>query len=71
MNIYDLHHLSTQERSFSYFYKKEKRDANGNARFRVWVIDPQGGQIYERIFKQYESLLSESILNFIKTEVLK
>ena len=38
---------------YSYFFKREKSDVNGNSRYRVWIIDPDGGVVYEKIVKAY------------------
>lgn len=64
---HELKSLVIDCEKLSYFYTKEKRDVNGNARFRVYIIDPDGA-VYERIFKCYESRLPEAIKHFIKQE---
>lgn len=48
-----------------YFYTKEKRDVNGNSRFRVYIIDPDAPMVYERIFKCYESQIPECVAVFV------
>ena len=52
-----------------YFYTKEKRDINGNSRYRVYIMDPDAPVIYERVFKCYESQISEYIADFVSSEV--
>jgi hypothetical protein len=52
--------------SILYFYIREKNDVNGNARFRVYVIDPGAPAVYETIFKCYESQLSERVKRFME-----
>ena len=51
--------------AIQYFYTKEKRDVNGNSRFRVYIMDPDAPVIYERIFKCYESQIPECVAVFV------
>ena len=51
--------------AIQYFYTKEKRDINGNSRFRVYIMDPDAPIIYERIFKCYESQIPECVAVFV------
>ena len=51
--------------AIQYFYTKEKRDVNGNSRFRVYILDPDTPVIYERIFKCYESQIPECVAVFV------
>lgn len=51
--------------AIQYFYTKEKRDINGNSRFRVYIMDPDAPVIYERIFKCYESQIPECVAVFV------
>ena len=55
MNIYDLKTIVIDCNRYSYFYKREKNDVNGNPRFRVWLLDPDNIAIYEKVIKCYES----------------
>jgi hypothetical protein len=50
----------------SYFYTKEKPDQNGNTRFRVYIIDPDGSAVYETTCKTYEPLICDHVRNFIE-----
>lgn len=55
MNIYDLKTIVIDCNRYSYFYKREKNDVNGNPRFRVWLLDPDNIAVYEKTIKCYES----------------
>ena len=52
--------------AIDYFYTKEKKDVNGNSRYRVYIIDPEAPAVYEKIFKCYESEISERVHAFIE-----
>ena len=52
--------------AIDYFYTKEKKDVNGNSRYRVYIIDPEAPAVYEKIFKCYESEISERVKYFIE-----
>ncbi len=60
LNTVVVDHIAIQ-----YFYTKEKRDVNGNSRFRVYILDPDAPVIYERIFKCYESQIPECVAVFV------
>ena len=55
MNIYDLKTIVIDCNRYSYFYKREKNDVNGNPRFRAWLFDPDNIAVYEKVIKCYES----------------
>jgi len=63
---HDLKTVVVDGISINYFYTKEKRDVNGNGRFRVYVIDPAAPAVYEKIFKTYEGLLAERVRAFVE-----
>ena len=52
--------------AIDYFYTKEKKDVNGNSRYRVYIIDPEAPAVYEKIFKCYENEISERVKYFIE-----
>lgn len=66
---HDLKTVVINHVAINYFYTREKNDVNGNPRYRVFIIDPDGGAVYERIFKTY--CVESSIVNFIEKEVAK
>lgn len=64
-----IHHMKTiivNGLSFSYFYTKEKPDQNGNARFRVHIIDPDAPAVYEIICKTYETFICDHVRKFVE-----
>ena len=66
MKMHDLKSIVIGGNCFSFFYLREKNDVNGNARFRVYIIDPDGPAVHETIFKCYESQLSERVSAYIE-----
>ena len=73
IKTHDLKTLVINGISFNYFYKKEKNDYCGNPRYRVWIIDPDGPAVYERIFTTYclESTLANYIENYLEEDLKK
>lgn len=69
MKTHDLKSVVIGGNEFSYFYTREKNDINGNPRFRVYIIDPDGPVVHETIFKCYESQISECAKTFITTKI--
>lgn len=63
-----LKYLIIDNIEIKYFYKREKRDINGNSRFRVYIIDPEAPAVYETIFKCYESQIPECVKMYIERE---
>lgn len=66
---HDLKTVVINHMAINYFYTREKNDVNGNPRYRVYIIDPEGPAVYERIFKTY--CVESSIVNFIERELAK
>ena len=66
MNIYDLKTIVIDCNRYSYFYKREKNDVNGNPRFRVWLLDPDNIGVYENVIKCYESQIHGYLEEIIK-----
>ena len=62
--IHDLKTIVIDHESINYFYTREKNNVNGNPRFRVYIIDPDGSAVYEKIFCTYH--LESSIKNFLE-----
>lgn len=67
--IHDLKTVVVNHISVNYFYTREKNDVNGNPRFRVYIIDPEGDAVYETIFKTYEGLIKDHVIMFIEKGV--
>ena len=66
MKTHNLKTIITNGLSINYFYTKEKADKNGNPRFRVYIIDPDGPAVYETICKTYESLICDHVRAFVE-----
>lgn len=62
-----LHKVTAHGVTIHYFYTKEKRDRNGNSRYRVFMIDFETNFIYERIFTTYESQIAAVIMANIES----
>ena len=63
---HDLKTVVSDHIAINYFYRKEKRDVNGNPRFRVYIMDPDAPIVHETIFKTYEGLISSHVLAFVE-----
>ena len=61
---HDLKTVVVNHIAFNYFYTREKNDVNGNPRYKVYIIDPDGPAVYERIFKTYS--VEDSIKNYLE-----
>ena len=66
MRMHEMKTTVVNGQYIGFFYTKEKADKNGNARFRVFVMDPDGGAVYETIIKTYEALLCDHVRKFIE-----
>ena len=66
MKTHELNTVIVDHIAYDYFYSKEKKDINGNSRFRVYIIDPDAPAVYETIFKCYESQIKEYVIMFIE-----
>ena len=66
----DLKNVVVNGISYNYFFKGEKCDSCGNPRYRVFIIDPDGPAVYERIFTTYclESTLANYIENYLEED---
>ena len=66
MKIHDLKTVIIDNIEYNYFYIREKNDSNGNPRYRVYIIDPDGPAVYETIARTYSGLLPEFVTRFIQ-----
>lgn len=64
LKTHDLKTVYFNCMAVNYFYIREKNDRNGNPRYRVFVIDPEGPAVYERIFKTY--CVTDSVIKFLE-----
>ena len=65
---HDLNTVVVNHIAYDFFYTKEKKDANGNSRFRVYIIDPDAPAVYEKTFKCYECQIKQLVTMFIEKE---
>ena len=69
IKTYDIKTVMANCIPFDYFYKKETNDRNGNPRYRVYIIDPDGPAVYETIFKTYEGLIADHVRMFVEEAI--
>ena len=58
------HDLYILDDTIRYFYTKEKRDRNGNSRFRIYIIDTENGEVFERVSTCYEFQIPEVMKHY-------
>ena len=61
---HDLKTVVVNHIAYNYFYTREKNNVNGNPRYRVYIIDPDGPTVYERVFKTYS--VEDSVKNYLE-----
>jgi hypothetical protein len=66
MKMHDLKTVIVNCIEYQYFYTREKNDANGNSRYRVYIIDADAPAVYEKIYKTYDGLIKNHVINFIE-----
>lgn len=64
-NKFELHSIVIDHNEFTYFFKREKNDVNGNPRYRVYIIDPDGPAVYETLLKCYDFQIADRVKNYI------
>lgn len=69
MKIYDLNTVVVNHIAIQYFYKREKNDANGNPRYRVYIIDSDAPTVHETIFKCYDGQIKEYVTRFLEAAI--
>lgn len=71
INTYNLKTVKANYETIPYFYKREKCDACGNSRFRVYILDSDAPIVYEKIFKCQEFQIPQCVINFVETAVME
>ena len=64
--IHDLKTVIINHIAIDYFYIREKSDVYGNPRYRVYIIDPDGPAVYEKVVKTYEGLIKNHVIEFVE-----
>jgi hypothetical protein len=64
-NKLDLHSIVIDHCEFNYFYTGAGNDTNGNRRFHIYIIDPDGPAVYETFIKCYTFQIPGRVKNFI------
>ena len=68
MKTHNLKTIVIDSVRYTYFYRREKNDVNGNARYRLWFIDPNAAAVYEKIVQCYECQLEDYIREALENE---
>lgn len=50
---------------YNFFYTREKCNANGHPRYKVFIIDPNGGVVHETILTTYLTI-NEAVKEFLE-----
>lgn len=66
MPLHVMYTVRTSGVTINYFYTKEKRDRNGNPRYKVYITDPDAPVVYETIVQSYESQIEKHVIEFIE-----
>lgn len=61
MQTHNLKSIVIDSIRYTYFYRREKNDRNGNPRFRLWFIDPDAAAVYEKVVTCYECQIDQYI----------
>ena len=69
MKKHELHTVTANYETVSYFYIREKNDVNGNPRYRVYILDPEVSRVYEIILKCYDFQISERVRDHIEKQI--
>lgn len=65
MKTHELKSIVIDSVRYTYFYRREKNDRNGNARYRLWFIDPDTAAVYEKVVTCYDCQITEYIERMI------
>ena len=62
--FHDLKTVVVDHIAINYFYTREKNDACGNPRYRVFIMDPEAPAVIETIAKTYN--IGDWVRSFIE-----
>lgn len=69
MKKHDLNRVIVSGNEYLFFYQREKNDRNGNARFRVFIIDPDGPAVHETIVHSCQRLIADCVAWHIENKI--
>jgi hypothetical protein len=68
MKKHELNRVIISGNEYLFFYRRDKNDINGNARFRVFFLDLETATVYETILKCYESQIPARVAALIERQ---
>lgn len=68
IKTYELKTTRANYETVSFFYIREKNDANGNPRYRVYIIDPEVSRVYEIMLKCYDFQIADRVRDHIENQ---
>lgn len=71
LKTYNLKTTIANYERVSFFYKREKCDACGNSRFRVYILDSDAPAVYETIFKCQEFQIAQHVSVFVENAAME
>ena len=69
IKTHNLKSVVIEHNLFSFFHIRIQCDKCGNSRFRVYIIDPDGGVVYETIFKCQEFQIVDRVRDYIENQI--
>ena len=69
MKSYKLKSVVIDGQEYQYFYFVEKYYANGDGKYRVFIMDPDGPAVYETVIKDYITLLEYRVKELLTTQI--
>ena len=69
MKYHNLQNIVIDCNCYSYFYVRIKNDVNGNPRYNVFIINPDGPAVYETMCKCYDFQIPERVKAFIENKI--
>lgn len=69
LKTHNLKTIRANYETISYFYIREKCDACGNSRFRVYILDSDAPAVYETIFKCQEFQIADRVRDHVENQI--